>query len=722
MISILVSGAFGNLEGLEGNEMTQRRAFALGVSALSMLCSAGILFAGCAEGGETGTGTGIIPCVPEPEICGDQFDNDCDGSIDEDCECVPGEMASCYSGPEGTLGKGTCAEGTKTCTTEGKWSTCKNEVLPADTDSCDGLDNDCNGMTDPGCECTPPVPETTRTCYTGPDGTEGVGDCAPGTQSCQSDGTWGTDCNNQVLPIDEACDGADNDCNGLIDDMGTTSCGIGACKVTVVKCENGQAKQCKSLPPSQEICDMIDNDCDQLVDESDPNNGKPCNTGNPGICAAGTLSCQGGVMVCVASKQPASQEICNGLDDDCKGGVDDNIPGTGGACTTGLPGICSPGTISCQNNTIDCFPNIPPSQEICDGIDNDCDDFTDENNPGGGGACDTGQLGVCQPGILNCINGAIECTPNAQSSVEVCNGIDDDCDGVVDDGNPGGGASCTTGQLGVCGNGIKNCVNGVVECTPNQAASTEVCNGKDDDCDGSVDENNPGGGAACQTGIPGVCADGTETCQGGALICKQNVAAGPEICNNGLDDNCDGLPDAAPVDYFFETFANNNAGWTLGTQWAIGPAAVSSGHNYGNPDPSTDHTSATADNGVAGVVLGGNASTAVHSAYYLVSPVIDLSAAPGPVYLAYWRWLNSDYAPYMVNTVDVYNGTAWVTIWTSGGFPGVTDNTWSKQFHTVTNHKNAAFQVRFGFSVSSGAYTVSQWNVDDVQLTNVQCN
>lgn len=704
--------------------MTHKRAFALGASALSMLIVAGIMGFGCAAGGETGDETNIIPCIPEPEICGDNFDNDCDGKIDvadDECDCVPGTMEPCYSGPAATQGKGVCADGTRTCTAEGKWSSCKNEVLPAATDDCDGLDNDCDGMIDPGCECSPPGPDTTRDCYTGPDGTEGVGDCLAGKQICLNGGAWDTACKDEVLPGVEVCDSADNDCNGVIDDMGMTTCGIGACQVTVITCQNGQLTKCQSLPPMQEVCDLVDNDCDQLVDESDPNSGKPCNTGLQGICAAGTLSCNNGVMECVPLKQPASQEICNGLDDNCDGSVDNEIPGTGGACSTGLPGICSPGVISCQNNTIDCFPIIPPTTEVCDGIDNDCDDQTDENNPGGGSVCNTGQPGICAPGILNCINGVVECTPDAQAAAEVCNNTDDDCDGVVDNGNPGGGAACATGLLGVCAQGVKNCVNGVVECTPNAMPGTEVCNAKDDDCDGTIDEGNPGGGAACQTGIPGVCADGTMTCQGGQVICKQNVQPGPEICNNGLDDNCDGIPDAAPVDYFFEDFSDNSAGWTLGTQWAIGSTLVSSGQNYGYADPALDHT-ATVDNGVAGVVLGGNASTAIHSAYYLTSPAIDLTVAPGPVYLSYYRWLNSDYAPYMVNTVEVFNGTSWAVIWQSGGSPGVQDTAWNKQFHTVTQYKNAAFQVRFGFSVSSGAYTVSQWNVDDVQLTNVQCN
>jgi hypothetical protein len=72
-------------------------------------------------------------------------------------------------------------------------------------------------------------------------------------------------------------------------------------------------------------------------------------------------------------------------------------------------------------------------------------------------------------------------------------------------------------------------------------------------------------------------------------------------------------------------------------------------------DPATDHTSG-ADNGVAGVVVGGNASTTVHGYYYMTSPIINAAGAT-KLYLGFWRWLNTDYTPYMVNTVEVFDGT-----------------------------------------------------------------
>src|SRR5690606_10128540 len=112
---------------------------------------------------------------------------------------------------------------------------------------------------------------------------------------------------------------------------------------------------------------------------------------------------------------------------------------------------------------------------------------------------------------------AVSCIANQSPSTEVCNGLDDDCDGAVDEGNPGGGGACATGQAGVCASGTFFCQNGGLTCQANQSPGAEVCNGLDDDCDGAVDEGNPGGGASCSTGNLGVCSAGTVTCTGGAL-------------------------------------------------------------------------------------------------------------------------------------------------------------------------------------------------------------
>jgi hypothetical protein len=295
-------------------------------------------------------------------------------------------------------------------------------------------------------------------------------------------------------------------------------------------------------PGMSEQCDGLDNDCDGYADDGDPGGGAPCNTGLEGICEDGTLHCQQGQLVCVQN-QDASPELCDGLDNDCDGAVDEGNPGGGGSCDTGLPGVCGDGTLNCQDGSLVCDQNQSPSPEVCDGLDNDCDGAVDDGNPEGGGPCDTGLPGICGDGTLNCQGGSLVCNQNQSPSPEVCDGLDNDCDGMVDDGNPGGGGPCSTGSLGVCSEGTEQCQSGAIACVPNNSPSPEVCDGLDNDCDGAVDEGNPGGGSPCDTGLLGVCAEGTTQCQGGSLNCVQNVYPETEICGNGLDDDCDGVID-----------------------------------------------------------------------------------------------------------------------------------------------------------------------------------
>lgn len=155
----------------------------------------------------------------------------------------------------------------------------------------------------------------------------------------------------------------------------------------------------------------------------------------------------------------------------------------------------------------------------------------------------------------------------------------------------------------------------------------------------------------------------------------------------------------------------------MDAQWAIGPAVASVGTTCGGSDPGFDHT-ATNDNGVAGVVLGGDAMQTVHGYYYLTSPVVN-TANVSTVLLRYWRWLVSDSAPNMDNTVEVFDGNAWQTIYQSGQ---VVDSSWTEQTFDLTAFKNNSMQYRFGFQVGNAAVSACpSWNIDDVQLLVTNC-
>ena len=165
---------------------------------------------------------------------------------------------------------------------------------------------------------------------------------------------------------------------------------------------------------------------------------------------------------------------------------------------------------------------------------------------------------------------------------------------------------------------------------------------------------------------------------------------------------------------FSEDFSDNAQGWSLGVTWEIGSATAGPAPSIGFPDPASDHTP-TSDNGVAGVVIGGNYPNGLTSYRYLTSPAFDTTGYTN-VDLSFWRWLNSDYPAYMSNQVQVYDGSSWQTVW-SGPPAGVflTESSWNLHEFDITAYQSAATQIRFGYNVSSaGLILMSGWNLDDI--------
>ncbi|MEZ4223576.1 MAG: MopE-related protein [Polyangiaceae bacterium] len=301
-----------------------------------------------------------------------------DAGPDAPTGCTNGETQACYTGPPATQGIGNCSDGTTTCQ-NGTWSACVGDILPS-TETCDTVDNNCNGAVDEGCACTN---GESRTCYSGPQSTTNTGLCKDGTQACVN-GAWANECVGEVTPVSESCNNKDDDCDGLID--------------------NGN-----------------------------PDGGGGCTTAQPGECAAGTEMCQGGQLTCVANNSPKT-ETCNGKDDNCNGSTDEGNPGGGGACTTGNFGICNPGTLTCQGASLMCVQNVQPTTETCNGKDDNCNGTVDENNPGGGGACTVpGKKGECAKSNLTCTNGSLQCLQKVFPTTEICDGKDNNCNGLIDE-------------------------------------------------------------------------------------------------------------------------------------------------------------------------------------------------------------------------------------------------------------------------------------------------
>ncbi len=123
---------------------------------------------------------------------------------------------------------------------------------------------------------------------------------------------------------------------------------------------------------------------------------------------------------------------------------------------------------------------------------------------------------------------------------EQCNGQDDDCDETIDEDPDGAGAACAFPLPGACAVGAQACVGGDLQCMQAVVPADEICDEADNDCDGAADEGL--GGDACDTGALGACADGVMRCGEGQLRCVALAEAVAESCT-GSDDDCDGAID-----------------------------------------------------------------------------------------------------------------------------------------------------------------------------------
>ncbi len=158
-------------------------------------------------------------------------------------------------------------------------------------------------------------------------------------------------------------------------------------------------------------------------------------------------------------------ELCNDLDDDDDGRVDEAFPDKGLPCTLGEGACAADGTVICSPDGKELWCDATPGEaaaETCNDLDDDCDGATDEDFPTLGEACSAGE-GPCRvDGVLACDDtGAVACDAVARRAEgETCNGVDDDCDGTVDEGFPALGVPCSVGMglcardgVGVCGRG-----------------------------------------------------------------------------------------------------------------------------------------------------------------------------------------------------------------------------------------------------------------------------
>ncbi|MBI5499485.1 MAG: MYXO-CTERM sorting domain-containing protein [Deltaproteobacteria bacterium] len=347
-------------------------------------------------------------------------------------------------------------------------------------------------------------------------------------------------------PGETLCDGIDNNCDGRTDEGLLNACGTcGAtpaeiCDLLDNDCDGSvdEGGVCGGCVVGAEVCDNLDNDCDGLTDELLT---RPCGT-SIGQCRPGTQTCSAGAWGACVGSTPPTAELCNNLDDDCDGRTD----GFSRPCGTDV-GVCEFGAEMCVAGTGwtgVCVGSYGGSAEVCNLLDDDCDGSTDEGDPGGGGECG-GSVGECLPGIRHCIGGTLVCGGGSEPTPELCDNRDNDCDGFTDEGNPGGGGTCYSGPagtegVGVCEGGVERCLGGAIVCDGEVLPRPEDCNNLDDDCDTLTDEDLVSGGTCGSD--EGECTAGTQDCVSGAWVCSGEVGPTTEICDL-LDNDCDGGTD-----------------------------------------------------------------------------------------------------------------------------------------------------------------------------------
>ncbi len=224
--------------------------------------------------------------------------------------------------------------------------------------------------------------------------------------------------------------------------------------------------------------------------------------------------------------------VINGV---CLDNDNDNYAQCGATCRLSAGNICG----DCN----DANPSVnPAASEICDSIDNNCAGGIDEG--------------------FNTIP-------------EICNGADENCNGLIDEGNPGGGGTCSTGEPGVCGDGDITCDQGGVICLRVTGPGPELCNGLDDDCDGVIDEVVDNDGDALDN-----CSDNCPDAFNPPEDCDGMPGTPDEQCDldsDGLGDACDCTP-ADPLNpdpgEVGATVQVTRPGGQTGIAWGAVPSVV----------------------------------------------------------------------------------------------------------------------------------------------------
>ena len=203
--------------------------------------------------------------------------------------------------------------------------------------------------------------------------------------------------------------------------------------------EDDQLVPLECRPGEMQVCDHHGNILSSLNPENIPS--------LPGQCTYGTRACTfDGWSECIGAVGP-TEEICDGLDNDCISGIDDSFPEQHQLCgfvegaNYGV-GMCTPGVMKCDNGSLYCDGHVGPTEETCDGLDNNCDGSIDEGVANTtaivcyDGPDGTMAIGECRAGVRYCEDGGFDgpCDGQVLPVQEICDNLDNNCNGEVDEG------------------------------------------------------------------------------------------------------------------------------------------------------------------------------------------------------------------------------------------------------------------------------------------------
>jgi hypothetical protein len=415
------------------------------------------------------------------EVCDPaDTDEDCDGAADDLDPSATGQTDTYYADVDGD-GYGDAADaGTLACDplpdTSSDDTDCDDTrgfVNPGATEVCDAsdLDEDCDGLAD---DADPGV--TGGTDWHADADQDGFGASAVSTTACDAPAgelADATDCDDTDPAYHagaaESCTDPDYNCDGFVGTADNDGDGFGACE----ECDDSDPAV---NPAAVEACNAIDDDCDGQVDEAGATGEQSwfadADVDGYGDPATGVVGCTGpaGSVLdgtdcddATTTIHPGALEQCNGIDDDCNGLVDDNAGfGTTAYADTDGDGFGDPATATtfCTvptgyvDDATDCDDGdatvFPGATELCDGVDNDCDGAIDDGaaatntfyadsdgdgygDPATATAACTAPTGLIADGT-DCDDGDGAIHPGA---TETCDGVDEDCDGSIDEGAPG---------------------------------------------------------------------------------------------------------------------------------------------------------------------------------------------------------------------------------------------------------------------------------------------